>query len=168
MTHSFLDGCFDQSPNCRRSVPSAKPIDYRKEGGSFESRAFRVLFERREELGICELYKCSNARVDGYLVTKQGENILLEMKECLGWGPTTAAGFQFLAGNYLLTQYGQLKKPATRGIIVFERTSREWNAITPHSAWGQLALHASEIATHIVIGGLQVHPDGHVSTALSV
>jgi len=125
---------------------------------NFENRAFNALFKHRKKLRIAELYRCRAARMDGFLVTTERETILLEMKERLAWGSVQAAGFQFLAGRRLL------KLRAKRGIVIFERTSEEWDALADHGAWGQLALHSQELSPHIEIGGLQVLQTGGIRT----
>lgn len=146
----MLNACFGHMPNPRLHTPKKTEITEPVAGDRFEERAFNALFESKETLGIGQLYRCHAARMDGYLVTTVGETVLLEMKECLGWGAVQAASAQFLMGRKLL----ELK--ATRAIIVFERISDEWSRILPSGGWGQLALHASELSPHIEIGGLLI------------
>ena len=150
----MLDTCFLQPANLRRRVPRASLLASPSKGGRFEDRAFNALLEHASSLGISEIWRCHAARTDGYLRTMSGETILLEMKECLGWGAMQAAATELLMGKQLLGL------DATRGLIVFERLSAEWEKIQPYGAWGQLALHAQELAGHLDIGGLRVMADG--------
>src|SRR6266571_5837354 len=155
----MLNSCFKQMPNERKRVPRATPVGGPLPGTNFESRAFTALWNNSKSLKIRELWRCNSARHDGYLETTKGEIILLEMKECLGWGALQAASAEFLMGK------GWLDLEAQRAIIVFERVSREWSQIRPYGAWGQLALHSSEFSPYLQIGGLQVLRDGAIRTS---
>lgn len=150
----MIKTCFNQKPNVRKRTPKAKPVASPVPGTTFEARAFNALLKNRQRLGIKCLWRCNSARLDGYIETIDGEVILLEMKECLGWGAFQAASAEFMMGRQLLGL------STRRGVIVFEKTSNEWDAISPHGAWGQLALHSSELAPYLEIGGLQVLPNG--------
>jgi hypothetical protein len=152
----MLNACFQQAPNVRRRQPRATQVVAPVVGSLFEARAFNTLLNQAGQLGIQSLWRCHAARVDGYLVTDDGEHILVEMKECLGWSAFQAASAEFVMGR------GLLGIPAQRGIIVFERTSHEWDSITPHGAWGQLALHSSELSPHLEVGGLQITAAGNI------
>jgi hypothetical protein len=127
-------------------------------GASFEDRAFASLYNNQAALGVEEVFRCRAARVDGFLRTKSGETILVEVKETLSWGGMGSATIQFLSGRKLLDL------PARRGLIVFQRFNAQWAAAKPHGAWGQLALEASTIQEHIEIGALQILPDGQLRT----
>lgn len=155
-----LDDCFGHAPNPRARKPKATEITAWKSGSSFQSLAFNVLLTNKPQLGIRSLFQCDSARVDGYLITLSGETILLEIKECLGWGAIAQAGFQFLTGRELL------KRKAKRGLIVFQRISAEWEMIEPHGGWGQLALHSQELAGLIELGGLQIDDKGKLTHAI--
>lgn len=146
----MLDRCFASTPNERKGIPKGTSLTSAPSGSGFEDRAFAFLFKHRNALGISKLYRCNAARMDGYLVTDTGETILLEMKECLGFGSFLAGASQLMAGRTLL------KLKATRAILVFERISEEWDSIAPHGGWGQLALHSAELANILQIGGLQI------------
>lgn len=146
----MIETCFSSPRNRRPKLPTSYIVSAAQTGSGFESKAFTALWLRRENLQIRTLWRCRAARVDGYLETRQGEIILLEMKETLSWGSTQAAGFQFLAGRQLLNLQ------ATRGIIVFERHAPQWERSGVYGAWGQLALEASVVREHIEIGALQV------------
>lgn len=152
----MIKDCFQQVPNDRRRTPRGTKIESPVSGTSFEARAFNTLLKSRKRLGIKELWRCNAARVDGYVIANDGELILIEMKECLGWGAFQAASTEFLMGK------GLLKLSTRRGLIVFERTSSEWDAIPPYGAWGQLALHSTELAPHFEVGGLQISPSGEI------
>lgn len=125
-------------------------------GPGFESRAFAALFNARRRLKIKRLWRCTSARIDGYLEMSDGELVMVEAKEVLGWGSVSSAVFEILAGKKLLNL------DADRAIIVFERVSNEWSKITPGGGWGQLALHAEEVAAHISLGALQIIEGGQV------
>lgn len=131
-------------------------------GTGFEARAFTAIWKHRKKLKVARLCKCHAARVDGFLETTDGEIILLEMKEALSWGATEAAGFQFLAGQFLLSHL--FKVVPKRGIIVYERTAKQWDASGQNGALGQLALEAATVASHIIIGALRVDPTGSLHT----
>lgn len=152
-----LKRCFTGAVNQPGKKPKAIQYAPSPRARSFEQRAFLTLHRNMKELGIRSLHKCSACRMDGYLVTSDGQIVLLEMKESLRWGSTQSATFQFLAGRKLL----RLK--ATHGLIVFERFSREWSKAKPHGAWGQLALHAAEVSKYIKLGGLRIGKRGRIS-----
>ncbi len=154
----MLNACFKNTPNARGLQPSHEEITEPLKGVSFETRAFNALLKNKGKLGIKQLFRCRASRMDGYLITTQRKIILLEMKERLGWGSVQAAGFQFLAGRQLL------RLQADRGIVVFDRISKEWSQIKPNGGWGQLALHSQELSPHIEIGALQVLESGHIRT----
>jgi hypothetical protein len=100
---SLLDSSFNLPVNNRPRSPKPKAVLALPTGTRFEDRAFAALWSNRKELGIARLWRCSAARVDGFLETTGGETILLEMKETLGFGATQAASFQFLVGRRLLS-----------------------------------------------------------------
>jgi hypothetical protein len=158
----MLQNCFSVPPNRRIRRPQSTQLTVPPSGEGFEARAFAALLSHAATLGIAKLFRCKAARLDGYLETIDGETILLEMKESLSWGSTEAAGFQFLAGRHLLTNV--FGSPPTKGIIVFERMAKQWNATPPNGAWGQLALEAAAVKSHIEIGALQIGPGGSVHT----
>lgn len=150
----MIDRCFTQQPNVRKRTPRATQLLTPVKGSTFEARAFNTLLRCKEQLGIKELWRCNSARVDGYVLTNKSEVILVEMKECLGWSAFQAASAEFLLAK------GLLDLNTGRGIIVFQRTSGEWDSIVPHGAWGQLALHSGELSPHFEVGGLQITPSG--------
>lgn len=152
----MLRHCYSGNPNPRVRQPKTREVTAPPSGTSFESRAFAALFNDRRRLRIRRLWRCTSARIDGYLETSDGELVLVESKQVLGWGSVSSAVFEILAGRNLLG----LK--AERGIIVFERVSKEWSKITPGGGWGQLALHAQEVASHISLGALQVTERGQL------
>lgn len=158
----MLQSCFTAPQNTRRRKHKVTEITVPIVGAGFEARAFSALWNHRAKLGIARLFRCSAARVDGYLETTDGETILLEMKESLSWGSAEAAGFQFLAGQSLLST--SFTSTPRRGIIVFERKSKRWEAASPYGALGQLALEAGAIANHIEIGALQLGLNGSLHT----
>lgn len=152
----MLHKCYTSIPNPRLRQPKVREVTHPPVGTSFESRAFATLFNERRLLKINRLWRCTSARVDGYLETSDGEFVLVEVKEVLGWGSVSSAVFEILAGRKLL----DLK--ASQGIIVFERISKEWSKMSPGGGWGQLALHSQEIEDHISLGALQVTEGGLV------
>jgi hypothetical protein len=158
----MLQSCFTTPKNAPGRKPKATEITAPLLGAGFEARAFSALWSHRAKLGITRIFRCSAARVDGYLETATGETILLEMKESLSWGSTEAAGFQFLAGQSLLSKY--FAAPPRRGIIVFERKAKQWESTGPYGALGQLALEAAAVANHIEIGALQLGSNGSLHT----
>lgn len=161
---NLLNLCFRSVPNAPGQTPNAKQVtEAPTEVTNFENRAFAALFNNMAELGIASLWRCHAARIDGYLIKvgkdgEDGEIVMLEMKETLGWGQTHSATFQFLAGKCLL------KLSAKRGIVVFEKYQPRWKG-TLYGAWGQLALHAQEVNEYVEIGALQVSGDGSLSVA---
>lgn len=76
----MLNTCFGHAPNDRKTNANATKVLKPNHGKSFESRAFDALYLNRHKYGISELYRCHAARMDGYLVTTDGETILLEME----------------------------------------------------------------------------------------
>lgn len=158
----MLESCFTAPQNPRKGTPKATPVTALRPGSRFEARAFTAIWHHRARLKVAELFKCYAARVDGFLRTSDGEIILLEMKESLSWGSTEAAGFQFLAGRSLLAHLFNVVP--TRGIIVYERTAEQWDKSGQYGALGQLALEASNVSGHIVIGALRLDPSGSLHT----
>lgn len=152
----MLQQCYSSAPNLRIRQPKPREMTVPPAGGSFESRAFAALFNERRRLKIRRIWRCTSARVDGYLETTDGELVLLEAKEVLGWASMSTAVFEILAGRKLLGI------EANRSIIMFERISNEWSKIEPGGGWGQLALHAEEIKDHISLGALQVTGEGRI------
>ena len=145
-----IEASFSSPKNNPGNQPSSRQLAAPPQGSGFEARAFAALVHNASQMGIETVHKCSAARMDGYIVLKGGEVVLIEMKESLRWGSTQSATFQFLAGRRLL----QLK--ATRGIVLFERWSEEWAQTRPYGAWGQFALHAAEVSEHICLGALKL------------
>jgi len=152
----MLRHCYSGVPNPRARQPKPRELTAPPVGEGFEDRAFAALFNERRRLKIQRLWRCTSARVDGVLQTSDGELVLVEAKQVLGWGSVSGAVFEILAGRKLLGV------EADRGIIVFERVSAEWSKIQPGGGWGQLALHAEEISPHISLGALQVTKDGQL------
>jgi hypothetical protein len=152
----MLRHCYSSIPNPRLQQPKRREVITPPAGTGFESRAFAALFNERRRLKIKRLWRCTSARVDGFLETSDGELVLVEAKEVLGWGSVSSAVFEILAGRKLLGL------DANRGIIVFERVSKEWSKISPGGGWGQLALHAEEVRGDISLGALQVSEVGKV------
>ena len=152
---SPLDQCFIAF-DVSRHAPQTKKLEIKAapEGDKFEDRAFAALFQHREALGINKLWRCSGYRVDGYAELTTGETVLLEMKESLSWGSTTAMGFQLLAGRKLL-QMPQVQ----RGLIVFERMAKSWTNC-PRGAWQQFAMEVQNVRECMQMGALQVRADG--------
>lgn len=154
----MLNRCFSIPLNDRPRAASPKLVTAAPAGPKFEDRAFAALFNNQAALGVKDLYRCTAARVDGFLKTESGETILVEVKESLSWGGMGSATIQFLSGRKLLNL------SASRGLIVFERFNPQWATAKPYGAWGQLALEASTIRDHIDIGALQVLPNGQLRT----
>lgn len=148
--HPSIEAAFSGPKNDPGNSPTARQLLVPPEGAGFEARAFAALVRNARKLGIRAVYKCSAARMDGYIVTQDGEVVLIEMKESLRWGSTQSATFQFLAGRELL----ELK--SRRGIVLFERWSDEWEKTGTYGAWGQFALHASEVSRYIQLGALRL------------
>lgn len=158
----MLQSCFTAPQNPRKRKAKATLIAAPLAGTGFEARAFTAIWTHRKKLKVAKLYKCHAARVDGFLQTADGEIVLLEMKETLSWGATEAAGFQFLAGQSLLGHLFEVVPK--RGIIVYERTAKEWDDSGQHGALGQLALEAATVASHVVIGALRLGSNGSLHT----
>lgn len=164
---NWLDSCFASPRNEPRRDPIAKPLPERPSGSGFEARAFAALMDHADALGIAEVHRCHAARVDGFLKMCDGEYVIVEMKERLAWPTVQSAAFEFLAGGAILQRrYPETHFDFRRALIVFERIDEGWNTIPPHGAWGQLALHASELSGYLQIGGLQVKHDGSLHTSL--
>ena len=68
-------------------VPSSKK--------HFENYAFNQLYEHRGALGINDLFRCKNARTDGFLRLDRADSepnvVLLELKTSLSWASLNAA-----------------------------------------------------------------------------
>jgi len=153
----MINKCFAGKANSPKTQPRAKKLTSPPSGNGFESRAFNSLYANAADLKIKAIFKCASARMDGYLILENDEIVLLEIKETLNWTSIKAATFQLLAGRKLLGF-----NSATRGIIVFEKSSAEWDADfkNQNGTWGQFALHAEEVSEHITIGAMQVNNDG--------
>lgn len=119
-------------------------------GSRFEDHVFSSLIANKEMLGISRVFKCTNARMDGYVETTAGEFILIEVKESLGWGPFNSACFELLAGRNLLGL------SSTKAIIIFRSFYKEWESVKAHDAWSQFYVHANEIRPHLHLEALRL------------
>lgn len=152
---SLLDQCFmGFDATCYVPRYKVEQVLCASTSRRFEDRAFAALFQHREALGIATLWRCSGYRVDGYAELTTGETVLLEMKESLSWGSTTAMGFQLLAGRKLLQ-----KPEVQRGLIVFERMAKSWTNCS-RGAWQQFAMEVDNVRECMQMGALQVRADG--------
>ncbi len=146
----------------------------------FEDYAFARLFDERESnrhlLGLDRIYRCTNARVDGYINLAGADAafpILLEIKTTLSWGSLGTALAQFISGRHLLMKEGTMQKPciqgSNRGLIVFSEFSPDWirRDSRPMRPWAQLYRHLDELSGTFRISALQITAEGFVNPFLA-
>ncbi|GBE56338.1 hypothetical protein BMS3Bbin16_00542 [archaeon BMS3Bbin16] len=121
--------------NKRESIPIVNLNDldilYEKKVSKdllFERNVFNYLLNNKSRLGINELFKFKNVRIDGALKLRDSsELILLEIKYRLNWFKTCNARieFQLFKKNF----YEKLTEDSNEirsGLIIFEEFSGDW------------------------------------------
>ena len=52
---------------------------------TYEDSVFNYLFENKQDLGIEQVYRLKNQRMDGELVLTDGSLVVIEIKMCMNW-----------------------------------------------------------------------------------
>jgi len=113
---------------------------YKSEAYKFENRVFIHLFKSKIPLGIAEVYRLDNCRVDGLLELDSAQVILLEIKYALNWQTACNARVElqrFFEEKQIQQYFGEKHYPdvprsrPTRALIIFRDFSLAWERGNP-------------------------------------
>jgi|SRR6516225_1994464 hypothetical protein len=89
----------------------------------FEADVFNFLLNHKEPLGIRELWRCKNVRIDGLLALDDGRRVALEVKYKMDWEKACQACAQVAwYRKSLMTE----DKSLDSGLVVFNEFARDW------------------------------------------
>lgn len=111
-----------KSPSIESIKPQVKP--YKSAAKRFETNVFNFLSSNRTELGIANVSRLLNQRIDGIIETESSELLLLEIKYVMNWDNACRCNCQF--EQYFKISKDQSQK-CKRGIVIFEEFSGDWN-----------------------------------------
>lgn len=90
---------------------------------AYEREVFNALLRNRSMLGIKQVNKCRNVRIDGLLELEDGRKLALEIKYRMNWPKACQACAQISwFKNYPPTKQYDL----AGGVVVFEEFSSDW------------------------------------------
>jgi hypothetical protein len=84
---------------------------------NFESTVFKYLLENKDALGIQQVFKFKNLKVDGAILLDDGRRLTVEMKYRMNWGKALEAVSEFRL--FLLTPEAEAH-PVSGGVVFFE------------------------------------------------
>ena len=94
---------------------------------TYEDSVFNYLFENKQDLGIEQVYRLKNQRMDGELVLTDGSLVVIEIKMCMNWLKACQSGSQLR--TYLSARrkaFPELPDPKA-AIVFFEEFTGDWN-----------------------------------------
>jgi hypothetical protein len=106
---------------------NSKMKKYKSEVKRFENKVLIYLFENRNQLGISEIYRLDNCRVDALLKLDDSEVVLAEFKYALNW--YTACNARTEIQSYIEGKFHENipEKLPTKALIIFDHFSRDWD-----------------------------------------
>jgi hypothetical protein len=97
---------------------------------TFEISVFNALLAQRATLGVTDVWRCRNVRIDGLLDLADGRRLALEIKYRMNWEKACQAGAQF---SWYRKRRERSEKPLSGALVFFEEFSGDWARRKP--AW---------------------------------
>lgn len=97
---------------------------------AFEIAVFKFFLAQRKPLGISDVWRCRNVRIDGLLDLDDGRRIGLEIKYRMNWEKACQACSQF---SWYRNRVETEENPLSGGLVVFEEFNTDWARSKP--AW---------------------------------
>jgi len=90
--------------------------------GQYENEVFEYLYLNRFDLGIHEVRRATNAKVDGAIILDRGKVVPMEIKFRMDWEKACQASWQ-------ITRFYEHYPSNERryGLVVFSEFARDWN-----------------------------------------
>jgi len=89
-----------------------------KPARKYECEVFSFLFDNKDSLGIQQVFKFENLRVDGAVLLVDGRRLAVEIKLRMNWKKALEAGYEFR--RFLLSKEAQ-QNPVNGVIVFFEK-----------------------------------------------
>lgn len=90
---------------------------------AFEISVFNFLLAQKRPLGISDVWRCKNVRIDGLLDLEDGRRLALEIKFRMNWEKACQSCSQF---SWYRNRVEAKEKPLSGGLVIFEEFSGGW------------------------------------------
>ena len=114
---------FDIKELLCKSIDSIPPMHRKSPTKEYEDDVLRFLIDKKDELGIEQVYRYENSSVDGRIKLKDGRLIDIEIKYRMDWMKACQANWQFM---HLIKERNEKFGTASNGIVFFEEFSGDW------------------------------------------
>lgn len=118
---------------------------------AFELTVFNFLLAHKAPLGISDVWRCRNVRVDGLLDLVDGRRVALEIKYAMNWEKACQACAQFA---WYRARIEPNEKSLAGGLVVFQTFTGDW--ARRKKKWLLESGWSFFYADHPVIEGLRV------------